>query len=404
MSIAKNDVLFLGMNRYASREAKALRENGVDVHLISDTKVNDQVVTGRGKNRKTYDLTDPAQVDKFVDTLGLKDAAQKKKVSDIIKNGQPDTRDELAQLAKAWAKGENGGKVPGRVVLSGHSNGGEMWGREYNRKNESVFENGYFQRADFVALAKAMPKAAAQVQDLAVSACFCGGEADITAWKEGFPNAKTVLAYDGKSPSGASAKGAQAHLKRWERFTRGDKETLAPERFGDLYKGKNVATWSVKNGYLRPGQETPAVVQKRIDAFKPSRADFLSGKTVDAAKLNAYYADLQNLRGRSSTPDALKAELAKEIDVMLRLRHHEVINGTFQKTHGPALSAGYSALGLTAPDLTQLTRKQTVDAAAALEAAVAKASPAPAAAQEALRLMRGLRDYDPSLIPTNWVG
>jgi len=398
--IPKNDIVFIGMNKYAQQEAQALREQGADVKVVSDAPKNDTIKVGR----TTYDLTDRAQVDQFVDTLGLKDPAQKAKIADIIKNAGPDAKDELAQLAQVWAKGENGGKVPGRVVLSGHSNGSTLWGKETDKNGKTIFENGKIIRDEFIALAKAMPKAAGQVEDLALSACYCGGEDMLKAWKEGFPNAKTVLAYNGKSPGGSWEQGSPAHLKRWEQFTRGDKNALSPDQFKDLYKGGNVATWSVKHGYLQPGQEKPEVVKARIDAFKRDRADFLSGKTVDPTRLNKYYDDLQELVGRSSTDPALKTELGKEIDVMLRLRHHTGVNNKFQAMFKDELGAGFKAAGMTAPDFSKLSRKETVAQIAAFESAVAKMSPPTKEATEALRLLKGLRDYDKAVIPDNWVG
>ncbi len=61
-------------------------------------------------------------------------------------------------------------------------------------------------------------------------------------WKEGFPNAKTVLAYADKSPSGARATGSRAHLRAWDKATRGDVDSLPPGTFKGLEKHKNVAT------------------------------------------------------------------------------------------------------------------------------------------------------------------
>ncbi len=392
--IPANDVLVFGMNKFTHREAKAIDTKAIDVKVVHDTKVNDQIKVGRN----TYDLTTPTGREDFVKTLGLP-KSQSDEIVKILARSGPDTRDELAQLAQIWAEGEKGGKVPGRMVLSGHSVGDVLWGEE--GKGKSKFENGWLSRDDFTALAKAMPKAAAQVQDIAISACFCGGEDNLNKWKEGFPNAKTVTAYDGFSPSGKNAGGSQKSLQRWEKLTRGDVEALKPEQFKGTAKWKDMATWSVKHGYLRAGgQEKPAIVQARIDAFKKDeRADFMSGKKTSATALRAYYTDLQNLAARPTTSAADKAALQEEIGVMLRLRHHEGVNTKFQKNNKAELTAGYDALGLKAPNFSKLSRAETVKAIDEFAAAVAKlGASAPAEAQKALALLNALKVLDPKTI------
>lgn len=392
--VPKNDVLVFGMNKYTSREAKAVDTKAIDVKVVHDAKVNDTIVVGS----TTYDLTTDKGRDDFVKTLGLP-KAQGAEISKILKGAGDDTRDELAQLAQIWAEGEKGGSVPGRMVLSGHSVGDVLWGHE--GKGKSSWENGWLTRDDFTALAKAMPKAAAQVQDIAISACFCGGEDAITKWKDGFPNVKTVVAYDGFSPSGKSSAGSPKTLKKWEKFTRDDVEALKPEMFKGTEKWKNVATWSVKHGYLRPGgQEKPEIVQGRIDAFKKDeRADFMSGKKTSATALRAYYTDLQNLANRPATSAADKKALTEEIGVMLRLRHHGDVNAKFQKNHKAELTAGYDALGLTKPDFSKLSRADTVKKVDEFAAAAARlGAPLPADVQKTLALLNALKVLDPKTI------
>lgn len=392
--VSANDVLVFGMNKFTHREAKAIDTKAIDVKVVHDTKVNDTIKVGQ----TTYDLaTDGGRV-AFVKTLGLP-KSQSDEIVTILKRSGDDTRDELAQLAKIWAEGEKGGKVPGRMVLSGHSVGDVLWGEE--GKGKSKFENGWLSRADFTALAKAMPKAAAQVQDIAISACFCGGEENLMKWKEGFPNAKTVTAYDGFSPSGKNAAGSQKSLKKWEKLTRGDVEALKPEQFKGTAKWKDMATWSVKHGYLRAGGlEKPEIVQGRIDAFKKDeRADFMSGKKTSATALRAYYTDLQNLAARPATSAADKVALQEEIGVMLRLRHHGGVNEKFQTKNKAELTAGYDALGLKAPNYSKLSRAETVKAIDDFGAAVAKlGAAAPAEAQKALALLKALKVLDPKTI------
>ncbi len=313
----QNDVVFLGMNKYAASEAEGLKANGAKVSVIQDAKVDDTITVGTGKAKKTYDLSKPEGRKDFVATLGLP-AAQSAQIEKILDKAGPDVRDELGQLAQIWAEGEKGGKVPGRLVLSGHSGGSSIWG------GEDGFTNGSLGRDTLTELAKAMPKAAAQVQDLALSACYCGGESTITKWKEGFPNAKTMLAYHDKSPSGADG-GSTSHLKRWEKLTRGDVEALKPKDFDGLTKSKNVATWSVKHGYLTPGaKEKPEVVRQRITDFQAQHAKYFSGETPPPATepnpLRNHYRDLQDLASRPEVPADEKAKLQGQISQTIRRR------------------------------------------------------------------------------------
>jgi len=397
----QNDVLFVGMNKYAASEAKPLNTQGTKVTLIQDAKKDDTLTVGAGKAKKTFDLTSAAGRKDFVATLGLP-AAQSAKLEKVLEDAGPDARDELAQIARVWAEGEKGGKVPGRLVLSGHSAGGSIWG------GEDGFTNGSLRRNVLTDLAKAMPKAAAQVQDVAISACYCGGEDSIMKWKEGFPNAKTVLAYHDKSPSGADG-GSTSHLQRWEKATRGDVDALKPMQFDGLVKAKNVATWSVRHGYLTPGApEKSEVVRQRITDFQSQYAKYFSGETPPPTSepnpLRTHYRDLQDLAGRADVPADEKAKLQGQIAQTLRLIKYEGVKGTFQRTHGADLKAGFEAVGLKTPDVSKLSRKDAMQQLAALEKAASGKTTVPDETRKALDLLRkGLRDLDPSIIPDNWI-
>ncbi len=394
----RDDVLFVGMNKFASQEAQAIRARGTKVELISDSKAGDDKITvGKGKSATTFDLsTDQGRTD-FVKTLKLP-AAQATKIADVLKNTGPDARDELAQVAQVWAKGEKGGEVPGRLVLSGHSGGSAIYGAE------DGFTNGALNRDQLSELAKAMPKAAAQVEDIALSACYCGGENSIMKWKEGFPNAKTVLAYSDKSPSGAGANGSRAHLRAWDKATRGDVDSLPPGTFKGLEKHKNVATWSVKNGYLIPGGlEKREVVQKRVDDFKPNFDQIFEGsKATGEAALRPFYNDLQNLKGRPETTAAEAKAFDKQIETTFRLMKYDKVKVNFQKDHGAEVKKAATALGLNTPNFGTLSRKDALAKIAEFEKA-AKGPTVSAETKEAVRkLTEGLRDLtDTSVIPRN---
>lgn len=394
--IRKNDVLMIGMNKFASEEAAALRKNGVKVDLIKDAKVDDTITTGSGKTAVTHDLKTDAGRQAFVKTLGLP-ADQSAKIEDVLKRAGSDTRDEFAQLAQAWAVGEKGGEIPKRMVLSGHSGGSAIYG------DEDGFTNGAFNRDLLTDLAKSMPKAAGQVEDIALSACYCGGEDTIMKWKAGFPNAKTMLAYADKSPSGAGASGSRAHLKAWDTATRGDVDALPPGTFKGLEKDKNVATWSVKNGYLTPGaKEKPEVVQKRIDDFKPTYDAHFSGDKVATSEteLRAHYNDLQDLSSRPTTTDAERAKLQERIETTFRLMKYSKVKVNFEKAHGPEVKKAFEELKLAPPDFSRLSRKDALAKIAELETATKGKTVSPQVQAALDKLTHGLRDLrDNDVIP-----
>lgn len=394
-TLRRDDVLLVGMNKFAPQEARALRKHGAKVDLINDAKAGDDKITvGKGHASVTFDLSTNAGRKDFVKTLGLP-KAQAAKIEDVLSKAGADTRDEFAQLAQAWAVGEKGGAVPGRLVLSGHSGGSSLYG------DEDGFSNGFFRRDLLTELAKAMPKAAAQVEDIAISACYCGGESSILKWKEGFPNAKTVLAYSDKSPSGSTATGARAHLARWDTATRGDVDALTPEKFKGLEKDQNIATWSVKHGYLTPGaKEKIAVVQQRVDDFQPSYQQIFKGTQASGeAALRPHYNDLQDLKNRPQTTDAERAKLDARIEVTFRLMKYDKVKVNFQKAHGAELKKAAQELGLTAPDFSRLSRKDALAKVADFEKAAAKSS-SPTVKEALRKLTAGLRDLsDTTVIP-----
>ena len=226
-----DDILLLGMNPHPEGEAQALQGNNPKAHVTTvrdtswETAGNDQIKakTAAGQTQ-VYDLQTEAGVRGFVETLGLP-LTQSREVATVLAQGGADARDELAQLAQVWARAEKGGVVPSRLVLSAHSIGPmALWGEK----------NGALDQGIIGRLAQAMPKAAAQVEDLYVAACYNGNEPSMDAWRAAFPNLKTMAAYTGSAP-GAFV-GSTAHMARWEQATRGEVETLRADLQHGLLK------------------------------------------------------------------------------------------------------------------------------------------------------------------------
>jgi len=216
---ANDEVLFLGTNTQKTADGKTTQSD-LEFHNLQFASGNkatrieaskDSSIAVRGQK---FDLSRPVDVDAWSRTLGLP-AAQASAVARVIQGADLSGRDELAQLATVWARGELGGSVPSRLVLSGHL---------ADRIMDADGSNGVLAK-DLQALAKAMPRAASQVEDLMVSACYGGSQAQLDAWRGAFPNARSIWAYgDGghtlrdKSPTGAVS---VEHIVEWEKETRG---------------------------------------------------------------------------------------------------------------------------------------------------------------------------------------
>ena len=410
-TVRPNDkILYVGMNKYAAHEGQSLDKVAkADVKVVKDSFEDDKIKVKVGRRYKVFDLTTDAGRAGFVKTLGL-DSKQADQIADVLKNAGPDTRDELAQIATVWAAGERGGSVPNRLVLAGHSIGGGIYGKE------GKWKNGSLQRQSIADLAAAMPKAAAQIEDLAISACFCGGEQSVNDWKAPFPNVKTVLAYDGLSPG--SYNGATRHQKTWEKQTRGRSVDVTPENFkgrrGDkgVDKDANVAVWNTRDGYLvsTPWETTAELRQKRTD-FAGDLAKYNSGEIAtpadpDRNPLRTHYRNLHQILNRSEVTGAERDAVRKEKDLAIRLIKYPKIAKTFADEHKATLKAGYEALGLEQPKpgFDKMTRKEALAAVASFETALKASKSQPEAAKLALEKLTGLRDLDSKSIPENWIG
>ena len=88
-------------------------------------------------------------------------------------------------------------------------------------------------------------------------------------------------------------------------------------------------------------------------------------------------------------------------DQTIRLLYWGVVRGKFGSGYGAQLSAGYTAAGLPQPDFAGLTRGEFMNELKVFERAAADSGDS--AAQEALRLLRGLGAMATDVIPTTWV-
>ena len=386
-----DDILLVGLSPTSKHEAAALRKKGNSVIFISDK--NDKFSTGG----VTYNLTKAADLDKFVALLGL-DAAKSKAVKEAIATAGKDARDETAHIAWIWAPAEKGAAIPGRLIISGHSVGEMFWGKG----------NGSLYRDTVAKLATAMPKAAAQVQDLHLSACYCGGKWDMDLWLTVFPRLLTIWAYTDSAPG--SYTGAVEHLHLWDLATRGDKKSIDRLIAEKTRKGGHVAVWSRHHGYQDGAIEPLPVIEARVADAEPTfQAYFAGNRTVastQTGELRDFYNHVQALLQHPDLPAADRPAVEKKRDATIRLIYFEHgVKKTFARTHASQIERGYKALGLPRPDFARLNRKETLRVIQTFSDAIMKAKTVPADArslQPALEF--GLRDLQAAHIPESWIG
>lgn len=397
----RDSVVYVGMNDSSTaRELDALRQGnpGITPVLpdgpdnVRSRRDDSYFVTPKGVKGHHADLATKKGREAFVKFLDVPPATAKK-IAAVLAKAPEGLRDELAQLAVGWAAAERGERGASRLVLSGHSDGDKIWG-ERGEDSEALTPKLLGE------LARAMPKAAAQVEDLAISACSCGGRATIEEWKKDFPNLKTLLAYRTSSPT--VEQGSTNELQKWERFTRGAATELDAKQFNP-----NAATWSVKHGYLTPKSIDLQKVQQTIDTLKPLYLAVRDGtQPLDAdtkAKLNTYRTALRELGGADSdqvSRDVREQALTDAKSVLLAV-HYDDVKDDFQRTYRAELKAAYQELGLQPKDFGKLSRREAYDECARVITEISKRG-YPPSLEAALTALRGMKSFDPEVLNTAW--
>lgn len=388
----RREIVMLGMNAGAKHEAKSLRKYAREgVALAGPSRLQDRaLVDGR-----IVDLATDRGRAAFAASLGLP-APTRAAVTKLLANTEEWGKDEMARLVRLFAEAERGDRAIERMILSGHSLGTGVWGDD----------NGEIGWADLAALARTFPKAARQVEDLMVSACYAGGRTQANRLKAIFPRLKTLWGYHGSAPGAYS--GAVWHLKAWEKQTRGAGE---PDRKGvaHLRKGKSVATWSETRGY-DDGKPKAPLTRLRADYARTRDLVplYVSGQRTMAnpgrAPLREHYGNLQRLLQRPETPDAERADLETERDLVIRLIYYPLVAQRFTAHHAATVTSAYEDLGLEAPDFAQLSRKAALAAVQRFARAADQAETQTDDVREARALLtEGLRDLDPERIPSGWL-
>lgn len=374
-------VLYIGFNGESeTKEVEALaKEGGVRV-LTDKAEANDVSINGT-----KYDFTKPGEIDAFVDKLAL-DPRVASAVKDALAKAEPTSRAKLAQIAAVFAEAEKGTPIPSRLVISGHSGGLDIFGG-----------NGELAIADLQRLAHAMPRAAACIEDIHLSACSTSAQAGLddarAAWTAAFPNLKTMWAY-----AGSSSMAPAEHLRTWARSTAKPHDAVdVPEKL----RAQHVATWNARDGY-RDGLKLPDLRRAQHQA-DPRFSNFLSGKTTASSDPQSALHDYETYRvlsSRSDVPTAERNVFTRRADQLLRVRYYDQgVRQEFAKRHGAEAAAAFRAAGLPVPSFDTLSRKDALAKIAELEGRVARMTTVPSEISAALGALRGLRDLDRKIIP-----
>jgi hypothetical protein len=326
--------------------------------------------------------------------LGLR-AERGRAILDAVRAADPSGREELAALALVWAVAENGTRAaPSRLVLSGHSSGETFWDGE---------GAGQLDFADVRRLALAMPRAAAHVEDVHLSACSTGGQAALAdrraEWLAAFPNLRTIWGYDGAAPEAGGG-----HLADWAMATRGrtDRLALTPSRARE-----HVALWDRTSGY-RDGAEPLARVRARALVADGRFEDWVSGarrpRGADDAALVADYRTYQALSKRSDVPPAEREDAWERAETLLRVRYFEpAIGRAIDRELGEAIESGYRALGRTPPTFAGRSLADAIRQIDEFEQALARANVSSDPSVSRTReLLAGVRSLHRGTIPHRW--
>jgi hypothetical protein len=379
---------YLGLNPLAHREAASLTKKSREEVLVS---LNDPEAEKRLKEN-------PAVFDFVVDELGigLDNFARWDKATDVLLNADPHIRDQLADLMRWFASAERGEIELERLVLSGHSNGVELWG-EAQANAESKPGTMVVDR-DLATLAAVFPTATAQVQDIMFSACFSINAVELVI--RIFPNLQTCWSYSKFSPDIAGGSGE--HIAAWSGATEG----AATLRKGQ--KRGTSALWTREKGYIVGDPSAAAVGPLYSDVVRGWRdvgqPMYRGERDVPKASLEPLYGKVQELLAHPGADDSQRGQAAHVRDVILRLRYWPLIRERFGAEYGSEVKPLFDALGMPVPEWASLTR---VALRAHLEA-ILKALEGNPDAADAKRiferyLKKGLFHLDPELIKSDWI-
>lgn len=396
-------VVYLGMNPDPTRRASGLMADHADVTVIMPSTAPDRIRVGGA----SYDLRASRGVAAFVASLGL-NAKQTQGVRRAFEMCEKGARDELAGLAKIWARGEKGAPIPSRLVLAGHSNGDGVWGDD----------NGSLRLGPLLQLSRSLPHASSQIEDALVTGCYSGGEVTMDQYLLIFPRAKTIWAYEAQAPGVDN--GATIDQAGWERATRGRDASFVPHSSAAV--NKKMAVWSYQTGYhatkapLNLAGLRGKVQWMEENFLRPALAG--ENYTYDGqwripiritdphtGLVRQYYSWLVRLSQRKDMPADERALWVEKKHQTIRLLYYSAtVAPHFAKEYATEIRRAHAKLGLPAPDFARLDRAQALQAVEKFTRKLEKTPNATADVEQVGTLLqRGVRDLDPGVIPDGWV-
>jgi hypothetical protein len=311
-------VIHLGMRSASINEANALAR--------SNPAANGGVVRIEGYRSegvikydgKSYDLKKTEDMEKFRDGLTTgpdkmpKDKAQK--FADQLKTVNPEVRDEVAQLGLSFYRAGKGELPVNRLVMSGH---GDPSGAVIGDKGEKL------RLADLESLSRVFPEGAKKIEHVAISACFCAGQANFEELKSTFPNLKSAFAYNEFSPLAETE--APRHLTKWESMTHGKD----PSQVDPLDAKTKTATWNSVDGNQGLSKISLKDAEEIVNQLQFAHQEYLTGKKDRAlathdSGLDFYYVALAELQKHPDISPQRKTEVDAIRKEVLKLRHPEL--------------------------------------------------------------------------------
>ncbi|MBX3234327.1 MAG: hypothetical protein KIT84_21680 [Labilithrix sp.] len=388
-------VLYLGMNRRADEVAVLQAATGGQVTTVMGT-AGAKVDTKFG----SFDLTKAEELSAFRDGLIDHYGLSKEQgdavfaMLDRVKERGGSGRDELARLALYFARAESGnGDLPSRLVLSGHSSSGMMWGDPAGSQQVGGFDLALVRR-----LGEIFPKAAAQVEDVHFSGCFTYRQVDGDEWQKTFPNLKTLWGYSDYTP------GDQInHFAPWVRMTQGRNSDITARQIAPY---KAVLAWSRTSDVVDHVQLDLSATRAAAESADTRFDAYLSGARAvhhgsDNAARNDYRAYHQ-LAMRKDISPAERAEAEHRAAVMFRVRFYEQgVRHAFEKEHGAEIADAFHAVGVPLPkSFAEMSREEALERIDAFRHAAG--APARADVAAASHHLERLAALDPTFITSDW--
>lgn len=381
--IAGGNILYIGMNNYAPEVSKLKA-----IYKATSVKVTTVTVTTEEANTRagtaTYDLTTPAGIDSFANSLSLT-APQITEIKALLAGQSKEDRDDLAHVIAVYAACEaDGADRMSRVVLSGHSYGTKIY-------NEDI--NGAIYFDALVKLASIFPKAAGQTKHLIVLACLAGSEDVVkNIYSKAFPKLQTFWGWTSSCPTGWGA--AQA-LASWSKTTDRSPTTLALPPAGQ-------SNWAMGVYQSDVPVDGPALMSG-LRADESKFDTYFAGTKVDpdnhSGFLYDYYRRARIAAQSTSTVTGVDHAYAQShAEQSFRLRFWPAMVSNFWKKNKAVITKGYGTAAV--PNYGTMSRKEALAAVAGFDAVSDATGPERA---EAMRLLIALRELDSAELNDNWL-